>query len=100
MYKRLYRLQKNRCFVSGHDFTRSGRTHALYQGTTLVGPLSPNNDMGFSPWAFPLTFLVVVEKAPAHCSETFPQRLRAGRAPTGAEAQSFSLSYGPTKVVP
>jgi len=24
----------------------------LYQGTTLVGPLKPNKDLGFSPWAF------------------------------------------------
>jgi hypothetical protein len=73
----------------------------LYQGTTLVGPISIDKDLGFSPWAFPLAFLVVVvEKAPAHCSEMFPQRLLAGRAPTGAKAQSFFLSFGPTKVVP
>jgi uncharacterized membrane protein len=28
---RLYRLQKNSCFVTGHDFTCCRRTHVLYQ---------------------------------------------------------------------
>jgi hypothetical protein len=32
---RLYRLRKNSCFVSGHDFTGCGKAHVLYQGTTL-----------------------------------------------------------------
>jgi hypothetical protein len=29
----------------------SHRADALYRGTTLVGPYSPNKDPGFSPWA-------------------------------------------------
>src|SRR5580704_15460359 len=28
------------------------RSHALYQGTPLVGPLEANQDLGFSPCAF------------------------------------------------
>src|ERR1700722_20900259 len=63
------------CFVSGHDFSRAAvvstfqrgridpnllnarvlwsyRSDALYQGTTLVGPLEANKDLGFSPCAF------------------------------------------------
>jgi hypothetical protein len=30
----------------------SHRSDALYQGTTLVGPLEANKDLGFSPCAF------------------------------------------------
>jgi hypothetical protein len=30
----------------------SYRSDALYQGTTLVGPLAANKDLGFSPCAF------------------------------------------------
>jgi len=26
--------------------------NALYQGTTLVGPLKPSQELGFSPWSF------------------------------------------------
>jgi hypothetical protein len=31
------------------DSRTSHRSHALYQGTTLVGPLKSKKDLGFSP---------------------------------------------------
>ena len=31
------------------EFSVSRRSDALYQGTTLVGPLKPSKDEGFSP---------------------------------------------------
>ena len=34
------------------EFSGSHRSDALYQGTTLVGPLRPNKYLGFSPCAF------------------------------------------------
>jgi hypothetical protein len=40
----LYRGQKKPMLCIGHDFTDCGKTHALYQGTTLVGPLGLKND--------------------------------------------------------
>ena len=69
-------------------FFGSHRAGALYQGTTLVGPYSPNKDPGFSPWGpFRPGFL---------SAEVF----RAGNALAWAEAQISFRSYGPTKVVP
>jgi hypothetical protein len=37
------------CFVLGHDFPGCGKTQVLYQGTTLVGPYTTENTLGFSP---------------------------------------------------
>jgi hypothetical protein len=37
-------------FVSGHGSKGCRKTHVLYQGTTLVGPLEIENMSGFSPW--------------------------------------------------
>jgi hypothetical protein len=42
----------------------SMKFHALYQGTTLVGPHKPKKDPGFSPCAL-FTFIEL-------CSESFP----------------------------
>jgi hypothetical protein len=39
------------------EFSECHRSDALYQGTTLVGPLMPNQDPGFSPCAFSMLVL-------------------------------------------
>jgi hypothetical protein len=36
------------------EFSGPYRDNALYQGTALAVPLSPNQELGFSPWAFSL----------------------------------------------
>ena len=34
------------------EFSAPHRGNALYQGPTLVGPLKPSQELGFSPWSF------------------------------------------------
>jgi hypothetical protein len=38
--------------VETHEFSGPQRGNALYQGTTLIGPLRPNADLGFWPLGF------------------------------------------------
>jgi hypothetical protein len=64
-------------------------SHALYQGTTLVGPLSPNKDLGFSPWAF---FPAQNSLRTKYFGTIRPQQ--------GLKPNSLFILYGPTKVVP
>jgi hypothetical protein len=60
----------------------------FYQGTTLVGSHMANKDMGFSPWAL--------------CGPKFSPNKHFGqdRSRQGLKPNSFSILYGPTKVVP
>jgi hypothetical protein len=59
------------------EFSGLHQGHALYQGTTLVVPLRPGQELGFSPWVFPL----------------------AGKSRQGLKPNSLSFLYGTTKVV-
>jgi hypothetical protein len=47
------------------EFCGGHRSDALYQGLTLVGPLRPNQDLGFQPLRF---FLCQVRVAAGYCS--------------------------------
>ena len=62
-------------YPTSREFSGGHRSDALYQGTTLVGPLRPIKDLGFSPCALSLLRIV------------FAQAFPAAGAMAGAEAQ-------------
>jgi hypothetical protein len=64
----------------------------LYQGTTLVGPIKMQRELGFSLAKAPVSE-TYLKLSPAEMAE---KRLKSA----GAKAQIFGVLYGPTKVVP
>jgi hypothetical protein len=53
--QQLYRRKNSAVQVWGMSkFSGRRVSDALYQGTTLVVPHTPNKDLGFSPWVFSL----------------------------------------------
>jgi hypothetical protein len=65
------------------------RSHALYQGTTLVGPFQAHQDLGFKPLP---SFFASELSSHKHFVQDAPWQ--------GLKPNSLSVLYGPTKVVP